>query len=213
MVRFPTNTLIITQVSDAFLDDPNELVKFLASHNITCELVSLRRFGRILLICDDHQVSQSIRQLLQNSPQWSHLAVTFSLQDNELTSGREVSEKMDYLELPAQDGSRRFLISPPLSPPPEWDHWDKVEEGPHRTAMTNPEELSHLLWERLGGVNSTEVRRFQAEDTRDLKIEPQVVFEDIDNDVPAILLDRVDYEQPSGPSKPVFKTSLPPPLP
>lgn len=213
MPRLPTNTLIITKVSEELLDDPSELMTYLAHKNKKCELISLNRFGRILLICDTSQISQDIFNVLKESDQWKNLYITYSIQDNEISMGFEVAQLVDYLQLPSEDGSKRFLISPPLSPPPEWDHWDKVEERPNTQAIPNPDELSHLLWERLGGIDSTQVKRIHDTDRkRDLVIEPQVLFEDVHNGVPVIVLDQADKEEaPQLQSdKPVCKTSLPP---
>lgn len=212
MPRLPTNTLIITRAPDNLLEDPSDLMRYLAKYNLNCELISLSRFGRILLICDTAEISQEIYKLLKQASEWKHLYITFSIQDNELTLGFEVEHRMDYLPLPSEDGSKRFLISPPLSPPPEWDHWDKVEERPHTQPISNPDELSHLLWERLGGIDSSQFQKLTAkEPKRDLNIEPQVLFEDVDNGVPVIVLDKADNSDPdSQPNKPVVKTSLPP---
>lgn len=210
MARFPTNTLILTNISDALLDDPSPLMQFLANSQQVCELISLKRFGRILLICDNIHDSQNIKRLLESNDPWSDFLVSFSIQDNEVSNKYGVETQMDYLELPAENGNKRFLISPPLSPPPEWDHWDKVEEGPNKQTFYKPEELSHLLWERLGGVDSNEVRKYESEKKRDLSIEPQVLFEDIDNNVPAIVLDNVDSEPVKTGNQFIPHTSLPP---
>lgn len=227
-IRDPTNTLILTNVSSQVLEDPSTLVDFLSTGNYTSELVALPKFGRILVICDTTQTSIDILHSLKQSTEWGHLGITYSVRDNhmnilgsdlDLFNGR-IDEK-DYLELPLEDGSRRFLISPPLSPPAEWDHWDKVEEGPNTKAVYSPQDLSHLLWERLGGLQSSDVRKYQeieaeeAEyDIKDIDKEPEVLFEDIENGVPAIVLDTVNNKDKIRPSssKPIVKTSIPPPL-
>lgn len=212
MARSATNTLIITQVPDELLKCPKLLIEFLSKHEKNCELISLIKFGRILLICKDNVISQQVLHLLRTSEPWSQFYTTYSIQDNEFAAEIEVEQQIDYLELPSEEGSKRFLISPPLSPPPEWEHWSKVEDGPNKQTMHNPQELSDLLWERLGGIESKQVRKYQ--DTsrqRDLNIEPQVLFEDVSEDVPVILLDQVDpFESPLKPNKPVYKTQLPP---
>lgn len=210
MVRVPTNTLIITQVTDELLKDPQSLLQFLADNQKNCELISLNRFGRILLICEDSLIAQDILNLLKHSEEFADIKITYSIQDNDIGQRYEVQETVDYLELPSEDGSRRFLISPPLSPPAEWDHWDKSEEGPNKQTVYDPDELSHLLWERLGGVDSHEVRKYDKknERKRNLKIEPQVLFEDVTNGVPVIVLDRIDDDEPQN--KQFDKTPLPP---
>lgn len=227
-IRNPTNTLILTNVASGILDDPSPLVEFLSKNNYTIELVALPKFGRVLVICDITETSQEVLQTLKLSNEWSHLGITYSVKDNHwsiLGSDADLfASKVDskeYLELPLEGGSRRFLISPPLSPPAEWDHWDKVEEGPNAKSVYSPQDLSHLLWERLGGLQSSGVRKYQDEDIeefkydiRDMKREPEVLFEDIDNGVPAIVLDTVNNKNKSNPVPkiPIAKTSIPPPL-
>ncbi|KAK6202827.1 uncharacterized protein RJT21DRAFT_118903 [Scheffersomyces amazonensis] len=123
---------------------------------------------------------------------------------------------MDYLELPSEAGSRRFLISPPISPHAEWNDFEREEDAPNKKAIHSPSELSHLLWERLGGFDSSVVRKYQGDDEDneqelyqeqenqpplnevidsptqyDLNQNPEVLFEDRDRDVPAIILDSV----------------------
>lgn len=227
-IRNPTNTLILTNVASGTLNDPSPLVEFLSKKNYTIELVALPKFGRILVICDITENSQEVLQSLKLSSEWGYLGITYSIRDNHwsiLDSDADLFaskvDSKDYLELPLEDGSRRFLISPPLSPPAEWDHWDRVEEGPNSKSVYSPQDLSHLLWERLGGLQSSDVRKYQDEDIeeneyeiRDMKTEPEVLFEDIDNGVPAIVLDTVNNKNKSDAlsKKPIAKTSIPPPL-
>lgn len=227
-IRNPTNTLILTNVAYEILNDPSPLVEFLSKKNYTIELVALPKFGRILVICDIAENSQEVLQSLKHSGEWGHLGITYSIRDNHwsiLGSDADLFaskvDSKDYLELPLEDGSRRFLISPPLSPPAEWDHWDRVEEGPNAKSVYSPQDLSHLLWERLGGLQSSDVRKYQDEEIeeneyeiRDMKTEPEVLFEDIDNGVPAIVLDTVNNKNKSDAlsKKPIAKTSIPPPL-
>ncbi|KAK7687376.1 hypothetical protein QCA50_009241 [Cerrena zonata] len=118
-------------------------------------------------------------------------------------------DSKQYLELPLELGSRRFLISPPLSPPAEWDHWDKVEEGPSDKTFPT-DELTNLLWERLEDNDYTHHSKDNL--VVDLNMKPEVLFEDIDNGVPAIVLDTVNNRGPhtlSAKLRPP-KTSLPP---
>ena len=227
-IRNPTNTLILTNLGSGILNDPSPLVEFLSKKNYTIELVALPKFGRILVICDITETSQEVLLSLKHSSEWADLGITYSIRDNHwsiLGSDADLfaskADSKDYLELPLEDGSRRFLISPPLSPPAEWDHWDKVEDGPNAKSVYSPQDLSHLLWERLGGLQSSDVRKYQDEEIeeneyeiRDMKTEPEVLFEDIDNGVPAIVLDTVNNKNKSDAlsKKPIAKTSIPPPL-
>ncbi|ODV68380.1 hypothetical protein HYPBUDRAFT_151876 [Hyphopichia burtonii NRRL Y-1933] len=236
MPRNPTNTLIITHLPGEIIQDPTPLLKDLAVDNSLLELISLPKFNRILIICESSQLAIHIRHMLKSSSNWNYLRITYSIRDNQMsiTSNPHYLIQQDskqYLELPLELGSRRFLISPPLSPPAEWDHWDKVEEGPSNKTFPT-DELTNLLWERLGGFDSSQVRKYQdysdneslsSEDNDythhakdnlvvDLNMKPEVLFEDIDNGVPAIVLDTVNNRGPhtlSAKLRPP-KTSLPP---
>lgn len=217
----PTNTLILTKVLDETLDDPRELLTFLSQeNNHIIELVLLPKFGRVLVVCDTEQSAQYIRQMILSSSTWGKLSVSFSMRSNnfskEMTkwlaakTGEEQPE-LDFLELPLEDGSKRFLISPPLSPPPEWDLWDKVEEGPNQKAVYSADDISHLLWERLGGLQSSTVRKYQETDeskSYDMKRDPEVLFQDIHNGAPAIVLDGLGPEKKADVK--IAKTAMPP---
>lgn len=269
-IRSATNTLILTHLSDELLGNPQPLVDYISlENNYLVELVSLPRFGRIIIICETSQISTEIAMLLKSSPEWNHIRISYSIKDNKfsivnqpdmfLAAGNqsqevEVSWKdlvhVEYLELPLESDSRRFLISPPLSPHSEWDHWDKAEEGPNEKTMYSPQELSHLLWERLGGFDSSIVRKYKDEEGEmeidniseneirtengenteddksstdtiplsygeeyDLSSQPEILFQNIDNGVPAIVLDSIKNEnlrRQSVKSKTLAKTAMPP---
>lgn len=217
--RSPTNTLILTNTGDELLSSPQPLMGFLAHDKEPAELVALPKFGRLLLVCESPAAAAHVKALLKAS-EWSYLRVSYSIKDNDMTTLEQpqlVTQQMDYLELPLDIGSRRFLISPPLSPPAEWCHWDKVEDGPNKEAVHAPEELSHLLWERLGGFESSNVRKYNGEsddedqygDNVDIQSAPEVLFEDIDNGVPAIVLDTVKNRNKKV-LVPIAKTAMPP---
>lgn len=226
--RSPTNTLILTNVSEEVLKDPSLLVNFLSHKKHLIELVALERLQRIIIICETSITATEIAEYIAQSPQWHNIRISYSLKGNQYTRlNREVWDKdlqqeKDYLELPAEIASKRFLISPPLSPPAEWDLWDKVEEGPNQQTIHSPEDISHLLWERFGGFESSDVKKVypgssdQEESKADspAKYEPAVLFKDIDNGVPAIVLDSAQNESPeiakNQPSRTLGKTSMPP---
>lgn len=223
--RKPTNTLILTQVDESLLQDPTPLLEFLSANDHLLELVALPKFQRILLICESTGVATKINDLLKSS-KWG-FRITYSIKDNHLTITDHPEclpqeDKIVYLELPSEVGSKRFLISPPLSPPAEWDHWDKVEDGPNNKAVYSPQELSHLLWERLGGFDSSDIRKYHGDeedvDEEEVVImsESEVLFKDIDNGVPAIVLDTMNNRQKGRPANTLVKsaipkTSMPPP--
>lgn len=213
MSRKPTNTLIVTNVDIHVLLEPQEVIKCLANHGFVVELISLPKFQRLLVVCENTRVSSKVMSLLQENFDFK---VTYSMKDLPLAVvyGPEfASNEKDYLELPLESESRRFLISPPLSPPAEWDHWDKVEEGPNQQAVYSPHELSHLLWERLGSTSNVRKMHGGAAPI-DLDIEPMMLFENIDNGVPAIILDSADKNvEPQTQGRTVAKTAMPPTQP
>jgi hypothetical protein len=201
-------------------------------HEYCIELTSLPKFGRIILVCESSTAATEVMGLLRRSPKWNGIDVSYSIRDNEFgkTSMKSISinieelatlldiednRMIDYLQLPLDAESKRFLISPPLSPPPGWDHWEKVEEGPHNGSMI--QDISRLLWEKLGGNDSSIVRRFQNESIEpedeghvDLSIKPEVLFEGLDDGVPAIIIDpsSTDTSQIKQ-HKPLPKTVFP----
>lgn len=218
MARPATNTLIVTKLSED-IKDPAVLAHLLGSKELNVELVHLPKFDRYIIICASATLASFVRDYLQSAlPKSVHIG--FSIRDNDLSFLGDQNWALeqgqsDYLELPSEEGSRRFLILPPLSPQTEWNDYNKVEDGPHPKAVYSPEELSHLLWDRFGGFDSSRVKRFQDEsededdeDTIDISSQPQILFENIDNGVPAIVVDSVRNQQ--GKPKPMPKTTMPP---
>lgn len=233
-VRPATNSLILTNVLDEILHDPHELIMDLAQRHEYCiELTSLTKFGRIILVFESSTAATEVMGLLHRSSKWQDINVTYSIRDNEfgkstmksifinfeelsvLLNSDENNRMIDYLQLPLDAESKRFLISPPLSPPPGWDHWDKVEEGPHNGPMM--EDISRLLWEKLGGNDSSMVRKFQNENIEpddeghvDLSVKPEVLFEGLDEGVPAIIIDPSStVPLKNKQHKPLPKTAFP----
>lgn len=225
--RVPTNTLLLTDLPEGILRDPTPLAKYLAAENHPIELVTLPRFGRIVIVCQRDTLALDIAKMLKMSEDWKHIRISFSMKNNEFNvfnggdAGHLPGENKDFLELPPQDNMRRFLISPPLSPDPEWDNWDMLEEDPNKKSIYSPKDLSHLLWERLGTLEGTQVRRLGLNDLdeddggngviHDVEKKPEILFEDITNGVPAIVLDSLSNteEKPEQNNKYV-KTTMPP---
>lgn len=227
MSRRPTNSLILTNLPQGCLENPRDLAKFLSEDQNKLEMVALQKFERIVIICPDSRTSSTVRDKLQNSDKWKTCKICYSIRDNEFVDfgsqgyfNDDVSS--NYLELPLESGTRRFLISPPLSPEPEWDHYDREEEGPNKNSVYSPQELSHLLWERLGGFDSSSVRKYNGlskpqdeqpllPEIRDMELEPTVLFEDIDNGIPAIMLDTVNNRNKvMQNNRPMPRTQMPP---
>lgn len=219
MARTPTNTLILTKLSPELLRDPQTLVQLLVSRNFNVELVTLPKFERYLVICASPVVAMQVREHLA-AELGNKIQIGFSLKDNHLALLEDelwcIQGEKDYLELPLQEGSRRFLILPPLSPHSEWEDFGREEEGPNTKAVYSPEDLSHLLWDRFGGFDSSKVRKFYNDDsededeTIDISDKPHILFEDIDNGVPAIVVDSVTNQVKRSPKIPFLRTSMPP---
>lgn len=220
MTRNPTNSLIIYRLDHQLLTDPNHLAHALASRNFNLELVYLQKFGRYILVCPSPTVASEVKEYLDCELR-ERAVINYSIRDNPSLTLQDhlwclQSDPMEYLELPLEEGTRRFLILPPLSPHTEWNDYHKTEEGPNKQSVYSPEELSHLLWDRLGGFDSDRVRKYQldvTDDEEDMEVKhfdisnPQVLFEDIDKDVPAIVVDSVRNQ---GPRMVMPKTMMPP---
>lgn len=219
-----TNSLILTNLQSSLLEDPSSVVELIAKRNFNVELVALRKFQRIIIVCPSPAVASALRDFLLESLRPCP-RISFSIKDNHLRLLEDdlwalQSEAIDFLELPLDEGSRRFLILPPLSPQNEWNDYGKSEDGPNTKSVYSPADLSHLLWDRLGGFDSSHVRRFADDDDSDesdqessvfdISTKPEVLFEDIDNGVPAIVVDKVKNR--GGKAPPLPRTTIPPPL-
>ncbi|KAI3407119.1 hypothetical protein KGF56_000107 [Candida oxycetoniae] len=214
-MRRPTNSLILTNLEEKVLENPQELIDFLCEdEDYIVEFICLCKLSRIVLICETSSIAQSIKQKIGNDMRWRYIKVSFSMKDNafdvskqDLEVGRR--EDKNYLELPHDLDVKRFLISPPMSPRSGWDNWNKTEEGPNEKAIYSPEELSEILWERLGGEESKLVRRYNetSRETINYEIERELLFEGIENGVPAIVLDSVGKCEVE---ENMPKTSMPP---
>lgn len=213
-----TNTLIVTRIERRFLENPDIIARALAAGDFRVELVCLPKFARFIIICTDQECAIHVKEHLVRTF-GSQLHVLFSMRDNELRILRDelwaLEEKKEYLELPLEESSRRFLILPPQSPQSGWNDYHRVEEGPNKQAVFSPDEISHLLWDRFGGFNSTQVSKFQDEgadldaEVLDISEQPEVLFKDITNDVPAIVVDSVKNRSRGEPTR-LPRTSLPP---
>lgn len=204
MARRQTNTVIV----QGHAQDPAALAQRLADRGLNVELVALRKFDRCIVICPSSAVAQCVYECVAALG----AAASYSIRDNRLAvlEGSWVTKETKYLELPPEEESRRFLISPPLLPHLEWDDYGKSEEGPNMVPVFSAHDLSHLLWKRFGGFDSTEVCKYVDESVVDIS-EPSVLFQDIDNGVPAIVVDVVDerrenrHELPRTPAPVSFR--------
>lgn len=219
--RDPTNTLIITK-AELLMQEPQPLIDLLYNNGLIAEMVTLPKLDRILVVCQTESLAQEASQLVKG--EWPDLSVTYSFLSLD-QSVEENNQNNQQLQVPEDTNARRFLILPPALPPPEWDHWHRVEEGPHPHAIYDPEDMAHMLWERLGGFDSSMVRRFRpdlaldldlsldadvdldtnlakylrppskAQSLHDFKQHPEILFSGIKDNMPAIMLDTVSGQQ------------------
>ncbi|KAH7590056.1 Calcipressin [Nakaseomyces glabratus] len=99
------------------------------------QLLLLKNFKRCLIICPDHAVSNAVMQKLKLKVPLPDLIFNYSITDSQNNS----SVKKDYLKVP--EHQRLFLISPPSSPPPEFDY-SKCEDKPSfKTHAHQPEKI------------------------------------------------------------------------
>ena len=214
MPRKPTNSLILTHLDPNLLADTLAIARVLKCHAVQSELVYLPRFLRYVVICPSAYASQQTKDFLQQKL-GNRARVSYTFFENRLhvpyDDSWALSEALDYLEIPLEEGSRRFLILPPLSPPCEWEGYKQLEDCPGMKTIHSADELANLLWERLGGFNSTPVRRFgevAGEDTGaldadgsaetallpvyDLVRHKHFLFENQPLGIPAIVVDQAD---------------------
>lgn len=116
-----TNTIVVTSNKDSIIENLNALQDWLMDsilqrQRITSknpmQLIILRNLQRVLIISPSREISQLIMTL--SSSLKVSLRFTYSLTD----SGDDTA--ISYLNVPKSE--KMFLISPPTSPPPEFDY-------------------------------------------------------------------------------------------
>lgn len=116
-----TNTIVVTSNKDSIIENLNVLQDWLMDNilqrqQITSknpmQLIILRNLQRVLIISPAQEISQLIMTL--SSSLKVSLRFTYSLTD----SGDDTA--ISYLNVPKSE--KMFLISPPTSPPPEFDY-------------------------------------------------------------------------------------------
>ncbi|CAI4034615.1 hypothetical protein SMKI_11G0610 [Saccharomyces mikatae IFO 1815] len=128
-----TDTIIITSSKCDIVHNDNVgkiqawlckriLMKFQINENDPIQLIILKRLKRILLICPNHDISRHIMNASHTS-EVEKFNFNYSLQDGHKNIAKQ------YLKVP--ESEKMFLISPPASPPPEFD-FTKCEDAPQR---------------------------------------------------------------------------------
>lgn len=153
MGKVITDTIIITSDKCDIIDNDNVeriqawlsksiLMKFQINENEPLQLIILKRFKRVLLICPNHVISQHVMDA-SHASEVEKFNFSYSLQDGHKNSTKQ------YLKVP--ESEKMFLISPPASPPPEFD-FTKCEDAPQRHVQSHIQreqqqrmEASHLL--------------------------------------------------------------------
>ncbi|KAM3160662.1 Calcipressin-like protein [Lachancea thermotolerans] len=138
-----TNTLIITSDKKDVTqgETADQVRKFLESQVLTrysvtradaMQLVALPSLQRLILVCPSVEIAQEAMTAKARHPDLESLQFRFSVADTTLDSRKQ------YLKLPPKQSM--FLVSPPTSPPPEFDY-SRLEETPNREKGLAP--VSH----------------------------------------------------------------------
>lgn len=86
------------------------------------QLVALPNFKRLIIVCPDVSLARKVMKERLNCKDLEGIRFNYSL------ANTSVREKKQHLELPL--ARTLFLVSPPTSPPPEFDY-SKLEDGPN----------------------------------------------------------------------------------
>ncbi|GAV51253.1 hypothetical protein ZYGR_0AD04360 [Zygosaccharomyces rouxii] len=126
-----TNTLIATNNSGSLAHDVGPLRNWLLKSGIgEMQLIHLPSFKRVLVVTESKEAAS---QLMSKKGELGDIRLRYTLTD---TEGALVNpdEEMGRLQVPPH--KRTFLISPPTSPPPEFDY-SRCEEPPDRVGPTD----------------------------------------------------------------------------
>lgn len=208
-----TNTLILARLSADKLDDEafiRSLQQVLLDSLVqteTTQFIILRKFRRIVLVFDTRETSSRLYPIFKKFA--DSFTVGYSLHD--------YNHDIDnYLQLP--NNSRMFLISPPASPPVDFDY-DQEEEEPNKHQIYTHEEIQEMFLKNnqelrdLLEVNHTKTKYSNNQMKRIFDFEKEIVLNDSnDPNQPKIILNPVNGENDHLIGKAIrsFKTSLPP---
>ncbi|SCU86944.1 LAME_0D08196g1_1 [Lachancea meyersii CBS 8951] len=137
-----SNTVIITSRRKNAAENPSlelirefleaiVLTRFQVTATCPMQLVALPTLQRCVLVCPSLEIAQEA--ILLHS-QWPQLDA-FQFQFSAAASQPPLAAPKQFLELPKQRAL--FLVSPPVSPPPEFDY-SRLEESPNRHQGLRP---------------------------------------------------------------------------
>ncbi|KAL3231191.1 Calcipressin-like protein [Nakaseomyces bracarensis] len=152
------------------------LLRFRVEESNPIKLIILRNFKRCLIVCPDHIISEAVMSTMKETPPCEDLIFNYSLTDS---LGNATLEK-DYLKVPEHE--KLYLISPPCSPPPEFDY-SKCEDRP--SMKTHAHEILRPLHKATS-------------------------FVAVESSVGKITVDTCDDIDNSGPTLEGVRTALPP---
>jgi hypothetical protein len=208
-----SNTLILTGLTDeklnsnAFIHSLQQVLLTRQAPTQATQFIILKSFHRILIIFETHETSTQFRDIYRAIGLTEGFSCGFSLNDYS-------SHLNNYLELPSN--SRMFLISPPASPPVDFNY-DATEEDPNKLQIYTHEDIQEMLLRNNDELkqllehnhSSTEYVPHHHESLKDLGKE--IVLSDSIKG-PKIVLNPINGEDDHLIGKAIrsFRTSLPP---
>lgn len=137
---FITDTVIITSKTQNVCSQPifNEIVEHIQTYIVNVneindsnplEIASLPGFRRIVVISPSHRISVQVRALARDMPDYTF---GFSMTDHHTNCTGSTHLRNSSLKVP--ETNRVFLVSPPASPPSDFDY-SRLEETPNSSSL------------------------------------------------------------------------------
>lgn len=183
-----TNTLIATSDNDNLAHNVEPLKNWLLKSGVgEMQLIHLPSFKRVLVVAESREAAS---RLMLKRAELDGIKLRYTLTDTE-GAFENPDEKLGRLQVPPH--KRTFLISPPASPPPEFDY-SRCEEPPDRggsavssegTAFedleTNDEGQRTLLSSTSGTITIQPAETFEKEPQQPMPhtaMPPKSIFDD-----------------------------------
>lgn len=185
-----TNTLIISRIGDKTDEIVLHVEKVILKElpNETVKVVVLKQLKRIILIFKDVVVAHTAVKFLK-SPDYT---IGFS----KMSTSTDGNDKDAYLQLPSN--TRMFLISPPASPPSEFDY-EKVEEEPN----TNQSYTIHDL-KQLNNHHDVDTKQLESIILNNSTGTPKIVLHPVNGEDNSIISEEIKKFRTALPPKSVF---------